>query len=266
MLVTLFGSSAYPERLTKLVKSLDRSLEFEIVVCGPRTGCENILEMDGVPFKYIYSDFKPVQCSMIAATHASGDYLLHIVDDIYFDKLSGLSNLMYEFNQLSSNHSEPVLMSTRLRRDDYSFKDADHYLYGDLKFPIPVSLLCARSVFFEVSGFSAAFVTSMADADLLWRAIKKLGAKFYLSSTVVVEVKNPNSLSLFDVYGKSDINKLVNISSGRAENIFFPISEIQDRSFGPSGMWKFKSSDLRLLIKKIHFLRLKIKSKLKSLI
>ncbi len=265
MLVTLFGSSAYPERLSKLVKSLDRSVAFEVVVCGPRRGFENLLDIDGVPFKYICSDFKPVQCSMIAATYAKGDYLLHIVDDIYFDEPSGLSNLINEFSQLSFNHSVPVLMSTRLRRDDYFFKDSDHYLNGDLALPVPVSLFCARPLFFEMKGFSSAFVTSMADANLLWRAIRDLGAKFYLSTTVVVEIKNPNSLSLFDVYGKSDITKLVGVARGEFRDSFFPIGEIQDRSFGPSGMWKYKNANLRLVIKKIHLFRLKFKSKLKSL-
>ena len=89
MLVTLFGSSAYPERLVKLVRSLNCSVAFEVVVCGPQRGYENISDIDGVPFKYICSDFKPVQCSMIAATYAMGDYLLHIVDDIYFNDPSG---------------------------------------------------------------------------------------------------------------------------------------------------------------------------------
>lgn len=266
MLVTLFGSSAYPDRLVKLVRSLNCSVTFEVVVCGPHRGYENISDIDGVPFKYICSDFKPVQCSMIAATYAKGDYLLHIVDDIYFDDPSSLSNLINEFNQISSNLCEPVLLSTRLKRDDYFFKDSDHYLNGDFKFPIPVSLFCKKNLFFEMKGFSSAFITSMADADLTWRAIKYVGAKFYLSSTVVIEIKNQNCLSLFDVYGKTDINKLKQMAGGGICDSFFPMDKIQDCSFGPAGMWKYKNPGLRLIIKKMYLFVFKVKSKIKSLI
>ena len=261
MIVTLFGSSAYPERLLKLVSSLDRSVSYEVVVCGPRKTYCDVKNLDGVPFKYIYSEFKPVQCSMIAATHAAGEFLLHIVDDIHFDSEDGLLNLVNEHSEISLRITDPIFISTRLRRVDYVFKDSDHFLRGDSALPIPVSLFCLRELFFDLKGFSSCFITCMADADLMWRGIKNLGARFYLSSTVVVETKNSGILSLFDVYGIRDIDKLLNIGEGKIKNTFFPIEKIHKYPFGPSGMWRFKSSTLKSFLKRFYLFRGKIARK-----
>ena len=264
-MISLFGSSLHPEKINNLINSINNDIEYEIVICGPRKEYVSIREINGIPFKYIYSDFKPVQCAMIAATYAKGRYFLHIVDDIYFESKAGLSCLIDEFEQYSVDSLFPILMSTRLKRDDYSFINSDYYLYGDINYPIPVSLFCSKELFFKLNGFSSSFITSMADANLLWRAIDTFNAKFYISNSVVIELKNINELSLFNVYGKSDINTLLKIKNNSINLKFFQLNNIESIQIKPMGMWRFKGIKFKSFIKKILLLNYKIFCKMKKI-
>lgn len=265
-MITLFGSSAYPERLAKLVGSLDRSVDFEIVVCGPKKFANEINNIEGIPFRYIHSEFKPLQCSMIAAKNSSGEFLCHIVDDIHFVKPSGLFELVKEHQRVSSKTSRPVFSSTRLKRSGEEWKDSNYYLYDDPNMVIPISIFCDRSLFFRLGGYDSSFIYAMADADLIRRGRQTVNAHFYLSSVAVEETKEVRSVSLFDIYGQKDIQTLINKSRGVDKSRFFQLEYLEVKQFGPAGIWTFQSAVIRWFWKKYFYFYLRIRAKWKSIL
>lgn len=264
-LISLFGSSAYPSKLEDLVDSVNRSVPFEIVTCGPDKIFSRVREIRGVPYRHIYSELKPVQCSMSAATQTKGQYLLHIVDDIRFVSPDALSRLREEYNSFSLMHSVPVFLSTRLRRNEVDFAESNYYLDGLESAPVPVSLFCHRKFFFDLGGFDSSFITSMADADLVWRALDNHQAKFYLSSSIVEEKKDSRLLSLFDVYGKRDISNLRRLRGKKRIKKSFPLTSVSNAPIGPSGLWRFKSPLFRKALKTYHWFYHRVSLKIRAI-
>ena len=263
-MITLFGSSAYPERLNRLVRSLDRSAPFEIVVCGPNRLFSGVNTIDDIPFRFIYSEFKPTQCSMIAARNASGRYLLHIVDDIHFIDPSGLSSLVQEHQKMSAELGRPVFSSTRLQRPGEAWDDTYYYLGEKKDIPVPVSIFCEKTLFFQFNGFDCSFICAMADADLIRRGRMSADAYFHLSSVIVEETKVVRSVSLFDIYGQRDIATLMKKYNGLEGSRFFVLEYLEKKPLGPSGVWRCGSPVIRWLCKKYFYVYLRLLAKWNS--
>jgi hypothetical protein len=243
-IVSIFGSSARPFLWDKLIKSLEKeTLSFEIIYTGPAP-----INLDP-RVRYIKSFFKPTQCMQISALFAKGDFLLHIVDDLIFCENKPLTNLLDEYKQNYQN--KEVILSTKLKRNGIKYDDNNYFLYkNDQNSFIPISLFIKKSFFLELGGFDKSFITCMADADLIYRAVSSNKAAFYFSNVFVEEDKSVTKITLFDIYGYRDLNKLIKFWFNN--EIFIiekrptlkPYNKILLKRNSPNGIWLVNSQFL----------------------
>jgi hypothetical protein len=257
--ISIFGSSARPFLWDKLIKSLkNETLPYEIIYTGPS-------EINLDPrVRYIKSFFKPTQCMQISALFAKGDFLLHIVDDLVFCENKPLTKLLEEYKQNYVN--KEVILSTKLMRNGIPFNEKNYFLFEkEKKSFIPISFLIKKSLFLDLGGFDKSFITCMADADLIYRAISLNKALFYFSNVFVQEDKTATKITLFEIYGNRDLNLLKRywfenelfIINNRP--LFKPFNKILTNRNHPNGIWQVNSQFLINIIKYILFKFYKVK-------
>ena len=243
-IISIFGSSARPQLWHRLLKSLENEpIPFEIVYAGPA-----LINSDSIGIKYYHSYFKPVQCMQYSAIKAKGEYLLHVVDDLIFKGDMPLTNLLNQYNSFKSSITNEVILSTKLMREGVAFDDKNYYLFpNDYDSFIPISIFLKKSHFFNLGGYDKSFITCMADADLIYRSKNLYETKFYFSNTYVEEDKSATKVTLFDIYGKRDLELLISFWFDNKKFVnnlrpkFKPFQRIFLKRNEPNGIWKINS-------------------------
>ena len=112
---------------------------------------------------------------------------------LLIDKLTDIK-LLDEYKQNYQN--KEVILSTKLKRNGIKYDDNNYFLYkNDQNSFIPISLFIKKSFFLELGGFDKSFITCMADADLIYRAVSSNKAAFsfvFIIFSAIICITNLN--------------------------------------------------------------------------
>jgi len=210
-LISLFGSAIRTHNWERLYSSLTKnSVSFELILVGP--------DVPDFPlpknFHYIYSNVKPAQCFEIAARYATGDFIMHVGDELIFS-----DNALNEmFNLYEKNASEELIVSSRLSRHN-ELLDMKMHRFLDIVPDSPLIPFCAlmsKKLWNRLGGIDRRFTALCWDADIAMRVLEIGGSILYADkaivedvwdkrtflSKVVKRITNTREIGLFLEYGK----------------------------------------------------------------
>jgi len=174
--ISILGSAARPNLWLDWYKSIgDNQIPFEVIFVGPNR--PNFQLPDN--FYFIESHVKPMQCIEIAARNASGECLIPVADDMFFEPPNPLGTLYTDF--LSYN-TEKLMLSCRLRcsnaKDSVKTYDkAIHFPGGTTTEDVvmPAGFLMYNSYYKYLGGADVNFIATYFDVDLCFRVIEDGG-------------------------------------------------------------------------------------------
>lgn len=178
--ISLVASAARPDDWPAFLSSLrDNSVLYEVIFVGPNPP----VTRTPINFKYVQSDFKPMQCQELAARMAAGELLHGTVDDVEYapHALDALWNFY-------KSKMDPKLMvgfrfrETFMESGVVAPEREDMYkLVPDIPDSPRGSILytVSRDLYNRLGGFDRNFICGQADNDMRMR-IFEVGGKFEL--------------------------------------------------------------------------------------
>ena len=175
-IISILGSAARPNLWLDWYRSIgDNQVSFEVIFVGPNKPDFQLPDN----FYFIESYVKPSQCIEIAARNASGECIIHIGDDMFFESPNPLDTLYTNF--LSYN-AEKLMLSCRLRCSNAkdrikTYDKAIHFPRGATTEDVvmPAGFLMYSSYYKYLGGADINFIAIYFDVDLCLRVIEDGG-------------------------------------------------------------------------------------------
>ncbi|MDB5036555.1 MAG: hypothetical protein JWQ35_83 [Bacteriovoracaceae bacterium] len=231
--VSLFASAIRTDCWLDFYNSLKQSnrVPFEVVFVGPSRPDYKLPPH----FKFIQSDFKPAQCTAIAANNCQGEMLLQVVDDLEFSP--GAIDLLFD-----EVNKAPDIMSTC------------HYYYGEEdcttgqnalgrshdQLPLlPVCGMFRQGLFRSACGLDHRFFGVMWELDLYMR--------FYFEHKIKTQFVDAICKEKVDLNKGGD--RLCSRSGQSDRNLFLQFWNLEDFVCGQSSLLSRKPFEPYSLLK-----------------
>lgn len=205
--------------------------------------------------KYIFSTVKPTQCWEIALRNCSGEFVMYIADDIFFEDNYLLDKLYNKFDKEKNNQILSPALLINGNKHNINF---NRYLFKNIYSPLlPFLIFTKKKFIIDVGGIDSRFIAVRWDIDLALRLYKYGCVLEYCPDLEINENLSLSGRSTLNLdYLKKDSKTLVKKWIFLEENNY--IKSLNDHKFndvnittisqGPSGRW---ASHNKLYIKLI---------------
>jgi len=245
--ISICATAYRPQNWLRLYKSLGQNLiDFELIFVGPNKP-KYVLPSN---FKFILSNVKPAQCYEIALRNSSGNFILHVADDLEFLSPNPLDKL---YEAYDNSISKDIIVTPTLYENGVCLRHAHYYDVNDLNSPsLPSASFFSKHLYNKLGGVDKNFIAVMFDIDIAMR-LYEIGGKIILTDVIYNEDKKTSSGSdLCGEYWNHDrgyLDKLWmengKITKNRKYRVeLFLDSRISEVSQGPRGRWRGSESKL----------------------
>jgi len=250
--ISILASAARPDLWIDWYKSIgENQVPFEVIFVGPNKPGFQLPDN----FYFIESHVKPVQCWEIATRNASGECLIHIGDDMFFEFPNSLDTLYKDF--LSYN-TEKLMLSLQLKQaftkvgtkvEMLIHGRHSHYTGGSFsdKVIMPTGFIMSNNYYRYLGGVDRNFISIYFEVDLCLRVIEDGGLTELSDVCTVEQIFRCNTKSLYTAYEYADreitlkrLWPMFNIHAKfKRSTILEPFSDykILTESQGPKGQW-----------------------------
>jgi hypothetical protein len=202
-IISIVGSGKNVRLWKQLHDCLSSSVvDFEIILTG------DVRPRFKLPsnFKYIYSETKPVQCAEISARNAVGEYIMEIVDDLYFSPRY-LDNLLEFYKE---NCTDKDCASGLFERSGLMYSIEDYQFWSGVKGSpaLPFCSFCKTSLWRSLGGADKRFIGVFWVQDVHLRLFENGGKNYVCKDCISEEIYMPKFESRFTFYLNKILNKL----------------------------------------------------------